>query len=106
MLLVREGRVQEVVENGLPLGIVKGMTYDGTSLALMAGDRLILHTDGVLEAHDAGGVMFGEERLHRLATETVMLGAEEAVDRMMAAVTGWSLVQEDDLTVIVCDFIG
>lgn len=106
MLLLRGGRVEEIVENGLPLGIAKEIAYEDTSLPLAPGDRLILHTDGLLEAHNASGQMFGEERLHKLTAETAALRPEEAADRIMAAVTSWSRVQEDDLTVIVCDFLG
>jgi sigma-B regulation protein RsbU (phosphoserine phosphatase) len=106
MLRVRYGRVEEITENGFPLGIVKEMAYEGISLPLAARDRMILYTDGLVEARNASGQMFSDENLHRAAAETAELGAEEAADRILGAVTSWSQAQEDDLTVIVCDFLG
>ena len=104
MLLLRAGEVSEIVENGFILGITKAAAYTQASLALQPGDRLILYTDGILEARDSVGQMFGEERLHALAKETASEMPEATAGRIVEAVQAWSKEQDDDLTVIVCNF--
>ncbi|HEY9127891.1 MAG TPA: PP2C family protein-serine/threonine phosphatase [Acidobacteriaceae bacterium] len=106
MLLVRAGQVEEIAANGFPLGIVRDMRYDGIHVPIEIRDRMILYTDGLLEARNASGQLFGEANLHRLAAETATLNVEDAANRIMEAVAGWSHAQEDDLTVIVCDYLG
>jgi sigma-B regulation protein RsbU (phosphoserine phosphatase) len=48
---------------GTVVGVVPGLTFQRHDLRLEAGDALVLYTDGVTEAHDPHGVLFGEERL-------------------------------------------
>jgi len=52
--------------SNLPLGVLPTMRYDQAETPLVAGDRFLLYTDGVLECPDANGVEFGEERLLRV----------------------------------------
>ena len=104
MLLLRAGEVLEIVENGFILGITRAATYTQASLALEAGDRLILYTDGIVEARNSSGQMFSDERLHALVKETGADVPEATASRIVEAVQTWSKEQDDDLTVIVCDF--
>jgi phosphoserine phosphatase RsbU/P len=104
MLLLRDSEVSEIVENGFILGITKAATYTQASVALQTGDRLILYTDGIVEARDSAGQMFSDERLHALAKETASEMPEATAGRIVEAVQAWSKEQDDDLTVIVCDF--
>jgi sigma-B regulation protein RsbU (phosphoserine phosphatase) len=104
MLLLRAGEVREIVENGFILGITRAATYTQASVALETGDRLILYTDGIVEARDSAGQMFSEERLHALVKETGADLPEATASRIVEAVQAWSKEQDDDLTVIVCDF--
>lgn len=48
---------------GLPLGLFDDVTYDPTTVALEPGDQIVLYTDGITEATDADGRMFGVDRL-------------------------------------------
>ena len=50
-------------ERCVPLGIVAGTPYPETEAALSPGDQILLHTDGVTEAKNASGEMFGPDRL-------------------------------------------
>jgi phosphoserine phosphatase RsbU/P len=106
MLLLRRGHVQEVIENGFVLAMRDSTAYTQRAQALEPGDRLILYTDGILEARNAQSRLFGEEQLYATAQETADLSPTHAADRIVAAVESWSKYQEDDLTVIVCDFIA
>jgi sigma-B regulation protein RsbU (phosphoserine phosphatase) len=105
MLLLRNGEVTEVSENGFILAVVESAAFTQLTLPLQPGDRLILYTDGILEARDARGELFGEENLHATARVTATLEAAEAANRIIHSVQAWSRIQDDDLTVIVCDYL-
>jgi sigma-B regulation protein RsbU (phosphoserine phosphatase) len=106
MLLLREGRVSEIVENGLPLAAAAFDTYREIRLPLKTGDRFLLYTDGLVEARNIDGEMFGEERLNQSLAATAASPAETAVAQIMATIERWSAEQDDDRTVLVCDYLG
>jgi len=104
MLLLRDGKVVEVAENGLMLAAFTFATYSTAVYPLEPGDRLVLYTDGILEAANAAGEEFGQARLCGLLQEGAMLGAEEAADRIISSLQAWAETQNDDLTVLICDY--
>ena len=106
MLLLRAGKVMSVEENGLMLAAFSFATYSSVVHPLEARDRLLLYTDGIVEAADDKGSEFGHERLASLLVESVHLSAQAAADRIVGAVQSWSRTQSDDLTVLVCDYAG
>ena len=105
MLLLRSGAIIEISENGMLLAAVDGASYVSKSLPLESGDRLLLYTDGLVEARNAEGKLFGEETLKAELQLSSRLAPSEAVDHLIAAVQRWSKAQDDDLTVLVCDFV-
>jgi phosphoserine phosphatase RsbU/P len=104
MLLLRDGEVTEVEENGLILAAFSFSAYNNTVCRLERGDRMLLYTDGILEAANSGREEFGRERLQALLQECSGLSHTETADRIMSTVQGWAIAQEDDLTVLVCDY--
>jgi len=106
MLLLRNGAVTEIAENGMLLAAVEGASYDIKTLPLEAGDRLLLYTDGLIEARSAEGKLFGEESLAVNLRASVHMTPSEVVEHLIASVRSWSRVQDDDLTVLVCDYVG
>jgi sigma-B regulation protein RsbU (phosphoserine phosphatase) len=105
MLMLRNGIVSEVTENGLLLAAVAGACYSEKTLALNPGDRLLLYTDGLVEARNGQGELFGDESLAVALLATKGLTADEAAEQLIASVQQWALAQDDDLTVLVCDFL-
>ena len=73
MLLLRGGEVTPVEENGLMLAAFDFAEYTTAVLPLAVGDRLVLYTDGIVEAEDASEEQFGQERLCSLMRETAGL---------------------------------
>jgi sigma-B regulation protein RsbU (phosphoserine phosphatase) len=65
------------------------------------GDVLLLITDGMVEARDAGGALFGEERLAALLAGAPLDSARGALDAVLAGVDGFSARQDDDRTAVV-----
>jgi sigma-B regulation protein RsbU (phosphoserine phosphatase) len=106
MLILRRGAIEEVSENGLLLAVAENAAYSEKTLALEAGDRLLLYTDGLTEARNAQGTLFGEEALAALLLSSGSLTPDEAADRIIAAVQQWAKSQDDDLTLLICDFAG
>ncbi len=95
-----EGSV-ELRARGMPLGLMTGMVYEQRETVLQPGDSLLLHSDGVVEAHDPQGVMFGFPRLK----EAVGLypGGGELIERVLQDLhehTGEGAEQEDDITMM------
>lgn len=103
-LLVRVGDdgVEPLDSDGMAVGMLEAPAYATASTELRAGDLVLFHTDGVTEARDATGELFGEERLHRLLRELAGRGASDVVGGIVEAVdahTGEE-AQQDDITLV------
>ncbi len=86
----------------MPLGLMPGMSYEEKEIELEMGERVLFYSDGLVEAHDPEGEMFGFPRLRRLVAEH---DAEEEslVDFLMdelRSFTGDGWEQEDDITLV------
>jgi phosphoserine phosphatase RsbU/P len=106
MLLMRKGVVTEIAENGMLLAAVEDASFSSTSRRIVAGDRIVLYTDGILEARSSAGRMFGDEALHEAVRESAQMAPVDAAERIVAQVQAWAKTQDDDLTLLVCDFLG
>jgi phosphoserine phosphatase RsbU/P len=105
MLLLREGNVIEIIENGLILAAFDFATYRNATLPLNPGDRFLLYTDGLIEATNANGDFFGQDALSALLRQTAALPPSRVSDQIISAVQHWSASQDDDLTLLICDYI-
>ena len=84
-----------------PLAAVEGAKYRVETLALAAGDTLLLYTDGVTEATNAGLELYGEHRLEAAvaaADKKVVDAIRTDVDRFVAGAE-----QADDITLLAFD---
>jgi sigma-B regulation protein RsbU (phosphoserine phosphatase) len=104
MLVLRRGVVIEVEENGLMLAAFSSATYLNAVSSLEPGDRILLYTDGIVEASNAEREEYGKGRLRELLRQCASLSHLETADKIMSTVQGWAVSQEDDLTVLVCDY--
>ena len=78
------------LESGLPLGITEAAEYSETSLQLNTGDKLTFMSDGVIEARNPSGELFGFDRTRSISTQSAEQIGHAAK----------SFGQEDDITVL------
>ncbi|HYM83071.1 MAG TPA: SpoIIE family protein phosphatase [Candidatus Dormibacteraeota bacterium] len=96
----RDG-VRELRATGMPLGLMPGMTYEESEATIAPDESVLLYSDGIVEAHDPGGEMYGFPRLQdELLAD---LAGSELLDRVLEtlhAFTGQGWEQEDDITMV------
>jgi adenylate cyclase len=99
----RETRLVDIKE-GTPLGLFEG-DFGEESIGIKPGDLFILYTDGVTEAMNPKGEMFGEEKLVTLAKANCALPAEELTRLIQDEVGKFEgrMKQHDDITVVVIE---
>jgi len=85
----RDGREMELAAD-LPLGVIPDMQYQQATFQLNVGDRLIFLSDGVVEASNAQGELFGFERTQQVSNESARYIAQ----------TAKRFGQTDDITVV------
>lgn len=96
-------QVSELRATGMPLGLLPDMPYEVYETDLLPGERLLLYSDGLVEAHNPQRDMFGNPRLEELLT-----GRDDTSGALIARLIGaleqfsgpdWE--QEDDITLVV-----
>jgi serine phosphatase RsbU (regulator of sigma subunit)/NAD(P)-dependent dehydrogenase (short-subunit alcohol dehydrogenase family) len=99
--------VIELRARGMPLGLMDGMAYEEAEILLEPGDSVLLHSDGIVEAHDPARGMFGFPRLQ--ATVAAADGGRAMIDHVLAeleAFTGAEAEQEDDITMVALERVA
>jgi predicted ester cyclase len=98
----RGGDCQELRARGMPLGLMPGMDYEQKEIVLDAGEEALLYSDGLVEAHDPKGEMFGFPRLQQLLAEhgDEKESLEDALLEELSSFVGQGWEQEDDITLV------
>jgi sigma-B regulation protein RsbU (phosphoserine phosphatase) len=102
-----EGHFEKLEGEGLPLGVEETWQYRDYTKTVRPGQILVLTTDGVLEAHNKKGEMFGRDRVKEIIRRYADLGAEGIRLAIIDAVTAFrgEAQQEDDITLVVLKFL-
>lgn len=106
-LCTREG-IQELRATGMPLGLLPGMKYEEIQCTMAGGERLLMYSDGLVEAHDPKGVMYGIPRLneklqirYRGSKNGNAASLVKYLYNDLEEFTGQDWEQEDDVTLLV-----
>jgi serine phosphatase RsbU (regulator of sigma subunit) len=92
----------DLVARGMPLGLMPGMRYEENETLLASGEGVLFYTDGLIEAHNPQGEMFGTPRLRGLFSEYPEGGRLLSATLMeeLRRFTGQEWEQEDDITLL------
>jgi serine phosphatase RsbU (regulator of sigma subunit) len=98
----REDAATELSARGMPLGLMPAMSYEEKETVLGAGEGVLFYTDGLIEAHNPQGEMFGTHRLRNLLRHYPMGGADLSATLLeeLYSFTGEGWEQEDDITLL------
>ncbi|MGA2350719.1 MAG: SpoIIE family protein phosphatase [Terracidiphilus sp.] len=102
-VLCRSGELEIIRAEGFPLGLFSNVTYDELTVSTQPEDAVIFVSDGILDAGNAQGEMYGQERLSELLSSRRGQAAQEIADAILADVSRFQGEQErfDDETIIV-----
>ena len=95
--------VRTIQAEGFPLGLFPNAEYEEFTLSTQPGDIIVFFSDGIVDAVNAEGEMFGDERLHAVLKCECHDSAQATVDGIIDAVTSFQSGAEhfDDETVVV-----
>jgi serine phosphatase RsbU (regulator of sigma subunit)/predicted ester cyclase len=99
---LRRGRgAEELRARGMPLGLMPGMSYEEKETILKAAEAALFYSDGLVEAHNPEGEMFGFPRLRTLLAEhdEEVLLVDFLLEELYSF-TGVGWEQEDDITLV------
>lgn len=102
-LLIGQDGVRELPEcPGMPLGIVTGVEFEERGLTLTPGQVLFAFTDGVTEARDGSGDLYGDERLQTAVAQAERPDADNLVRLVFAEIDRFADGHDaaDDVTVL------
>ena len=107
-LLLQAGEIKPIASTGLPIGIFRQERYSAARIQLSKGDRLLLYTDGLSEAHDESNLEYGDNRLQAVLADSEDLRAGKLVHKVLADVREFSSHRSmtDDLTVMAIEMTG
>ncbi|WP_187276466.1 SpoIIE family protein phosphatase [Parahaliea maris] len=94
--------------SGPATGLAENQQFPDNLLPLARGDRLLMYTDGIDEAFNPAGEMFGNERLAQWLAGSVSQSPEQAGEDLLATLSGFAevIAQSDDITALLLDIPG
>ncbi|HXW01358.1 MAG TPA: PP2C family protein-serine/threonine phosphatase, partial [Anaerolineae bacterium] len=102
-------RYLEATGAAFPLGLNAALNYDDQPLKLLPGDTVLFYTDGVIEAMNQAGELYGFERLEALVRSLAAdLSPQALLEAILADVTAFvgAAEQHDDITMVAVKVIG
>jgi phosphoserine phosphatase RsbU/P len=95
--------VRTINAEGFPLGLFPNAEYEEFTLSTQPGDLIVFFSDGIVDAVNADGEMFGDERLKQLLESQRQPTARSTVDSILQAVTDFQAgtAHFDDETIVV-----
>jgi sigma-B regulation protein RsbU (phosphoserine phosphatase) len=106
-IFCRSGEIETVRAEGFPLGMFPEAKYEEFSLATRPGDSIIFFSDGIPDAQNSEGLMFGDELLMKVIAENQDKSASEMASTILDEVTKFQgdMDRFDDETVVVLKVI-
>ena len=101
-LYCHDGKIEVIEATGLPLGLFDDADYDEFTFHAKPGDMFVFFSDGILDARNQAGDMFGRRRVEEIVAKSCEFSADWVVDSLFKAVAGHAAGVEtfDDETVV------
>src|SRR5947209_5691455 len=101
-IFVHDGKNEVIEATGLPLGLFDEAEYDEFEFRMKPGDMFVFFSDGILDARNRSGDLFGRKRVEKIVAECAGKSADCVVDSLFKAVAEHSAGMEtfDDQTVV------
>ena len=101
ILMRADGRIARLEQGGYVLGPLAGAAYEQGEISIEPGDRVVMFTDGVTEARDAGGEEFGDDRLIELLVKSREMDAAGLKEQLFDALVKFTSGKfDDDVTIV------
>ena len=99
------GKVRQLEEGGLIIGILEDSEYETDSVDLAAGDKIVMYTDGITEAENDSDEEFGESRLITHVQANLSKNPEELVNSIIDEVKEFApdISSQDDVTLLILE---
>ena len=106
-LLVSNGKVTLLKgKHGIVLGALEETKYKENVINLDKGDKIVLYTDGVTEAHNNNDELYGEKRLIEFTKNNIKNNAKDYIFNLRQDIISFAdgVEQFDDITILVCEY--
>ena len=93
----------DLKSGGIPVGIFANSQFSTTTFQLEIGDVLVAYTDGITDAEDSHGELWGQQRLENLLRSCSRETPEQIIKRILDEVSAFTngQPQRDDVTLVV-----
>ena len=101
-----DGQVEMIGVGGLPVGLIEGANYDEFEVTLSAGDRLMVHSDGIVECADPQGKLFGDEGVADMLGQLRQTHSMACLESIVWKLTEFAGDQDfgDDVSAVLLEF--
>ena len=101
-----DGRLRKLHTTAMPVGMLEEAEFQTLEAQLEPGDKIVLYSDGLTEAEDAGGQFFDAERVRLCLRENSGAGATDLHKRLMDSVEEFTEggIVRDDITALVIEY--
>jgi len=83
-ILIRDGKITELDKGGLVLGIIEDTPYQIETVDLISGDNILMYTDGLIDAVNFDGDLWGKDRMYQAIERCVeSCNADQMVRRLL-----------------------
>jgi serine phosphatase RsbU (regulator of sigma subunit) len=99
------GEIERLVSDFLFLGMFESASYESRTLHLNNGDMLVVYSDGLTDAEDPDGKMFGEKRLLEIVRREAPMGSRALEQTLLQTIDDFTrgMPQSDDITFVVVE---
>ncbi len=101
-----DGTVELVGKGGLPVGLIAGAEYEQTDIEMVAGDRLMIYSDGVVECVDPDGNLLDDDGLRQILADLRQTRGLACLESVIWKLSAFAHDQEfsDDVSAVLLEF--